>query len=43
LIYQELLKRIEEIDNLEDENQWVLTILLDAFNKKRKFEVLAHD
>jgi len=38
---QELLKRIEEIENLEDEDQRVLTVLLDAFIKKRKFEVLA--
>ena len=38
---QELLKRIEEIEKLEDDDQRVLTILLDAFIKKRKFEVLA--
>lgn len=38
---QELLKRIEKIEQLEDDDQRVLTILLDAFIKKRKFEVLA--
>lgn len=38
---QKLLKHIEEIEQLEDEDQHVLTVLLDAFIKKRKFEVLA--
>ncbi len=37
---QELLKRIEEIESLEDEDQRLLTVLLDAFIKKRKFEAL---
>lgn len=35
-----LLKRIEEIENLSEDDQRVLTILLDAFIKKRKFETL---
>lgn len=37
---QLLLERIEEIDSLSAEDQRVLTILLDAFIKKRKFETL---
>ncbi len=37
---QELLKHIEEIETLEDEDQHLLTVLLDAFIKKRKFEAL---
>jgi len=35
-----VLKRIEEIENLSEDDQRVLTILLDAFIKKRKFETL---
>lgn len=39
---QELLKKIEEIESLPEEDQRVLTNLLDAYIKKHKFEVLAH-
>lgn len=35
---QALLKRIEQIEHLSENDQKVLTILLDAFIKKRKFE-----
>lgn len=38
---QELLKRIEEIESLPEEDQRVLTNLLDAYIKKHKFELLA--
>lgn len=37
---QTLLRKIEEIDNLSEDDQRVLTILLDAFIKKRKFEAM---
>ncbi len=37
----QLLKKIEEIENLPEKDQETLTILLDAFIKKRKFEALA--
>ena len=38
---RELLKHIEEIEQLPEEDQQVLTSLLDAFIKKYKFEQLA--
>ena len=38
---QALLKRIEEIESLPEEDQLVLTNLLDAYIKKHKFELLA--
>lgn len=38
---QELLNRIEEIEKLPEEDQRVLTNLLDAYIKKYKFELLA--
>ena len=38
---KELLKRIEEIENLPDKDQQILTHLLDAYIKKHKFELLA--
>lgn len=38
---RELLKHIEAIEQLPEEDQKVLTILLDAFIKKYKFEQLA--
>jgi hypothetical protein len=38
---RELLKHIEEIEKLPEEDQVVLTSLLDAFIKKHKFEQLA--
>ena len=38
---QELLKHIEEIEKLPEEDQRVLTNLLEAYIKKHKFEVLA--
>lgn len=37
---QTLLRKIEEIDNLSEDDQRVLTVLLDAFIKKRKFEAM---
>ena len=37
---QALLKRVEEIENLTENDQKVLTVLLDAFIKKRKFETM---
>lgn len=37
---QALLKKLEEIENLPEEDQRVLTSLLDAYIKKHKFEVL---
>ncbi len=38
---QELLKQIEEIEKLPEEDQRILTNLLDAYIKKYKFEQLA--
>ena len=38
---QELLKCIEEIEKLPEEDQKILTSLLDAYIKKHKFESLA--
>lgn len=38
---QELLKHIEEIEKLPEEDQRILTNLLDAYIKKHKFEQLA--
>lgn len=38
---QDLLKKIEEIESLPEEDQRVLTNLLDAYIKKHKFELLA--
>ncbi len=38
---RELLKHIEEIEKLPEEDQQVLTSLLDAYIKKYKFEQLA--
>jgi hypothetical protein len=38
-----LLKQIEYIERLEDEDQRVLTILLDDYIKKHKFELLAQN
>ncbi|MDA8403271.1 MAG: helix-turn-helix transcriptional regulator [Desulfobacteraceae bacterium] len=38
---QDLLGKLEEIENLPEEDQRVLTNLLDAYIKKHKFEVLA--
>ena len=37
---QALLKKLEEIESLPEEDQRVLTSLLDAYIKKHKFEVL---
>ncbi len=37
---QTLLKKLEEIESLPEEDQRVLTNLLDAYIKKHKFEVL---
>jgi transcriptional regulator with XRE-family HTH domain len=40
---QKLLKHIEEIENLPEEDQRILTNLLDAYIKKHKFEQLAQN
>ena len=40
---QDLLKRIEEIETLPEEDQRVLTNLIDAYIKKHKFELLAQN
>ncbi len=37
---QALLEKLEEIESLPEEDQRVLTSLLDAYIKKHKFEVL---
>ncbi len=37
---QDLLKQIEEIDHLPEEDQQAVHIFLDAFTKKKKFEEL---
>ncbi len=37
---QKLLEKLEEIESLPEEDQRVLTNLLDAYIKKHKFEIL---